>query len=155
MATMVCVRGRAIYWGALRENLLVRGHEMAYEDWNSYTATMRTYKLNLSDLKRTRLWARLETYVPYTWSHVKNEPAQQKMRGMLHLAPRVAVLGALRVYAAWKLRAEERADPSLRQEPTSSSVGVRLRVLPVSAGTGGTPASPPLAPPPPPHTADS
>src|SRR5258708_14610569 len=147
MATMVCVRGRAIYWGALRENLLVRGHEMAYEDWNSYTATMRTYKLNLSDLKRARLWARLETYIPYTWSHVKNEPAQQKARGMLHLAPRVAVLGALRVYAAWKLRAEERADPSLRQEPASPSVARRLRVLPVSAGTGGTPVAAAVAAP--------
>jgi hypothetical protein len=139
--------GTPIYWRALRENLLVRGHEMTYEDWNSYTATMRTYKLNLSDLKRARLWARLETYVPYTWGHVKNEPAKQKARGMLHLAPRVAVLGALRAYAAWKLRAEERADPSLRQQPTSSAVGVRLRVLPVSAGTGGTPVSAAVAAP--------
>jgi len=147
MTLMTPFPGTPIYWRALRENLLVRGHEMTYEDWNSYTATMRTYKLNLSDLKRARLWARLETYIPYTWSHVKNEPAQQKARGMLHLAPRVAVLGALRVYAALKLRAEERADPSLRQEPASSSVGVRLRVLPVSAGTGGTPVSAAVAAP--------
>ncbi len=139
MTLMTPFPGTPMYWRALRENLLIRGREMTYEDWNSYTATMRTYKLNLRELKFARLWARLETYVPYTWNQNKNAPAKQKARALAILAPRVAALGALRLYAAWRLRAEERADPSLRQEGEKpSAVGVRLPVLSASAAGGSS-----------------
>ncbi len=105
--------GTPIYWRALREDLLVRGKEMTYEDWNSYTATMRTYVMSLRDVKLARTWARLETYVPYRWNQLTHASARRKLRGVAHLAPRVAVLGALRAYAAFKLfREGRRALPS-------------------------------------------
>src|SRR5262249_29135056 len=140
MTLMTPFPGTPIYWRALRENLLIRGREMTYEDWNSYTATMRTYKLNLNDLKLARPWARLETYIPYIRSQAQGASAKQRALTVARLAPRVATLGLLRAYAAWKLRAEERADPSLRQKsaaPASTAVGVRLPVIPVSAAGGG------------------
>jgi glycosyltransferase involved in cell wall biosynthesis/radical SAM superfamily enzyme YgiQ (UPF0313 family) len=121
MTIMTPFPGTPIYWRALRENLLVRGQEMRYEDWNSYTATMRTYKMSIQDLKLARLWARLETYIPFTWKDIKNAPTKQRVRGMVRLAPRVAALGGLRAYAAWKQRQEEREDPSLRTQTTAKS----------------------------------
>lgn len=82
---------------------------MRYEDWNSYTATMRTYRLSVRDVTLARTWARLETYVPYLWEQTRDAALAQKARVAAHLAPRVLALGALRLYAAWKLRAEERS----------------------------------------------
>lgn len=136
MTLMTPFPGTPIYWRALRENLLIRGREMTYEDWNSYTATMRTYKLNLNELKLARTWARLETYVPYTWRQMEGASTKQRMRGLVRLAPRVVALGGLRAYAFWKLRSEERADPSLRQsaaKPVASAVRAPLPVLNASA----------------------
>jgi hypothetical protein len=83
---------------------------MRYEDWNSYTATMRTYRLSIRDVTLARTWARLETYIPYRWNQVKGESIVRKARVAARLSPRVLALGVLRVYAAWKLRQEERSD---------------------------------------------
>src|SRR5262249_61072036 len=69
MTIMTPFPGTPIYWRALRENLLVRGQEMTYEDWNSYTPTMRTYKLDLGDLKRARPWARPAAQRPTRVEH--------------------------------------------------------------------------------------
>jgi magnesium-protoporphyrin IX monomethyl ester (oxidative) cyclase len=135
MTIMTPFPGTPIYWRALRENLLIRGQEMTYEDWNSYTATMRTYKLSLQDLKFARLWARLETYIPYTWKQLKDAPARQRLRGMTILAPRVAALGLLRVYAAWRLREEERQDPSLRSQPSGQTTAATV-TAPGAASNG-------------------
>lgn len=117
MTIMTPFPGTPMYWRALRENLLIRGKEMTYENWNSYTATMRTYKLSLRDVTLVRTWARLETYIPYTWNQAKDGTAKQKARAIARLAPRVMALGGLRLYAWWRLRQEEKADPALRQQP--------------------------------------
>lgn len=98
--------GTPVYWRAHREELLAKGSEMTYEDWNSYTATLRTYRMSLRDVKLARTWARLETYVPYLRNAMKQMPARRRARTCAHLAPRVAALMGLRVYAAWKLRRE-------------------------------------------------
>jgi radical SAM superfamily enzyme YgiQ (UPF0313 family) len=116
MTIMTPFPGTPMYWRAVRENLLVRGKEMTYEDWNSYTATMRTKKLSLRDVTMARTWARLETYIPYTWNQVKDGTLKQKARAVVRLAPRVAALGVFRVIAWWKLRQEEKAYPELRAQ---------------------------------------
>jgi radical SAM superfamily enzyme YgiQ (UPF0313 family) len=126
MTIMTPYPGTPIYWRALRENLLVRGKEMTYEDWNAYTATMRTYNMSLRDVKLARTWARLETYVPRVWKQVKDVSPGQKARAVAQLAPRAAVLGGLRAYAAWKLREEEKADPALRAQSASVPPSVEL-----------------------------
>ncbi|HLJ80808.1 MAG TPA: radical SAM protein, partial [Ktedonobacterales bacterium] len=120
MTIMTPFPGTPMYWRALRENLLVRGKEMTYEDWNSYTATMRTYKLSLRNVTLARTWARLETYIPYTWSQAKNGTLKERARAVVRLAPRVATLLPLRLYAWLRLRQEEREDPALRTQSTEA-----------------------------------
>lgn len=124
MTIMTPYPGTPMYWRALRENLLARGKEMRYEDWNAYTTTLRTYHLSLRDVKFARNWARLETYVPFTWKQVRDGTPKQKVRAVGVLAPRVAILGGLRLYAAWKLRQEEKANPALRSQSTDLQVSV-------------------------------
>ncbi len=60
-----------LYWRAIKEDLLPK--EMAYEQWNSYTATVRTYHLTLRELTRARLWACLETIIPYRLSQARRQ----------------------------------------------------------------------------------
>lgn len=55
--------GTPMYWRALREGLIPK--RMQFSDWNSYTATMRTHAMTTKDLGIARLWARLETILPY------------------------------------------------------------------------------------------
>lgn len=122
MTIMTPYPGTPIYWRALRENLLVRGKEMTFEDWNAYTATMRTYRMSLRDVTIARTWARLETYIPYTWKQMKDATPKQKARTLARLAPRVAARGTLRLYAGWKLRQEVKSGASVRLRPSESSV---------------------------------
>jgi anaerobic magnesium-protoporphyrin IX monomethyl ester cyclase len=61
--TLTPYPGTPMYWRALEEGLLPR--RMRYSEWNSYTATMPTYHLTRRDLELARLWARLETIIPY------------------------------------------------------------------------------------------
>lgn len=141
MTLMTPFPGTPMYWRALRENLLIRGKEMTYEDWNSYTATMRTYKLSLRNLTLARTWARLETYVPYTRAQMKDASTKQKVRGVIRLAPRVAALSALRLYAAWQLREEEKADPSLRNQAPKAVATPAAAAVPATDTTADAPAS--------------
>ena len=55
--------GTPMYWRALREGLL--GREMQFSEWNSYTATVRTYTLTTTDLNMARWWARMESVLAY------------------------------------------------------------------------------------------
>jgi len=133
-----------MYWRVLKEGLLVRGQEMTYEDWNSYTATMRTYTMGLRDLALARTWARLETRAPHMRTVaaglVTEGTIEQRARAVAWLAPRVATLGALRVYAGWKLRQEEKAAPTLRA--TRAGVApVPMAAVPMAAvaGSSGSP----------------
>ena len=47
----------------LEEGLLDK--KMTYEKWDSYTATVRSRFLTLSDLTLARWWARLELVIPH------------------------------------------------------------------------------------------
>jgi len=60
-------------------------------------------------VRLARTWARLETYIPYMWDGTKSAGPAQKARVGVRLAPRALALAALRLYAAAKLRKEERA----------------------------------------------
>lgn len=120
MTIMTPYPGTPIYWRALKEGLLARGKEMRYEDWNAYTTTMCTYHLSLRDVTLARTWARLETYVPRAWRDMKAAPPSQKARILARLAPRVTALAGLRLYAGWKLRQEEKADPALRAQTSGA-----------------------------------
>jgi hypothetical protein len=144
MTIMTTYPGTPMYWRALKENLLVRGKDMRYEDWNAYTATMRTYHLSLRDVKLARSWARLETYVPLAWKQVRDGSPKQKARAIARLAPRVTVLGGLRLYAAWKLRQEEKANPALRAQSSGLPASIGQKTLadatPLSNGSPPSPA---------------
>jgi anaerobic magnesium-protoporphyrin IX monomethyl ester cyclase len=131
MTTMTPFPGTPMYWRALYEGLLVSGKKMRYDDWNSYTATMRTYQLSVRDVELARTWARLETYVPNLWrAFSSSDSVGQKVRTALELAPRVATLAALRVYASRKLR-EEAAHPAARPPRVNVVAGRGLVPIPV------------------------
>jgi magnesium-protoporphyrin IX monomethyl ester (oxidative) cyclase len=55
--------GTALYFRALSEGLLEK--RMQFSHWNSYRATVRSYALSTTDLDVARLWARLESILPY------------------------------------------------------------------------------------------
>jgi radical SAM superfamily enzyme YgiQ (UPF0313 family) len=106
MTIMTPFPGTAMYWRALHEGLLTRGKEMVYEDWNSYTATMRTYQLSVRDVRMARTWARLETYIPFRWREARAASLKTRLGVAAHLAPRIAWLGPVRLYARWRLGQE-------------------------------------------------
>jgi radical SAM superfamily enzyme YgiQ (UPF0313 family) len=109
MTAMTPFPGTPMYWRALQDNLLVRGREMTYELWNSYTATLRTYRMSLRQVNLARTWARLETYVPFIWGQMQGASVKQKLRLTGILAPRVAALAAIRLYTGWQLYQEDKA----------------------------------------------
>jgi anaerobic magnesium-protoporphyrin IX monomethyl ester cyclase len=131
MTLMTPFPGTAMYWRALYEGLLVRGREMRYEDWNSYTATMRTYHMSIRDVTLARTWARLETYTPYAWDAARAGSRIQKVRAVAHLVPRALALGALRCYAAFKLRQETRSATEPAPQKVRVVAGQGLIPLPV------------------------
>jgi len=150
MTLMTPFPGTPIYWRALKEGLLVRSQEMTYEDWNSYTATMRTYTMGLRDLALARTWARLETRAPHMRTVaaglVTEGTLEQRARAVAWLAPRAVTLGALRAYAGWKLRQEDKAAPARpakRAGVTSASVPMAAShdavPLAAMAGSSGSP----------------
>jgi radical SAM superfamily enzyme YgiQ (UPF0313 family) len=130
MTIMTPFPGTAMYWRALYENLLLRGRAMVYEDWNSYTPTMRTYQLAARDIRMARTWARLETYIPFRWNAARDQPALARLRVAAHLTPRVAWLVPLRLVAAWKLRSEARS-PAPRPQRVNVVAGSGLVPIPL------------------------
>jgi radical SAM superfamily enzyme YgiQ (UPF0313 family) len=130
MTTMTPFPGTAMYWRALYEGLLVRGREMRYEDWNSYTATMRTYAMSTRDVRIARTWARLETYIPYCWNHARTASFERKLRTIGHLTPRIAWLLVVRLYARWKI-SRERAAGTERSRRVNVVAGNGLIPVPV------------------------
>lgn len=91
--------GTPLYWRAIKEGLLPK--EMAYEKWNSYTATVRTYHLSLQELTQARLWARLETIIPYRLAHARKQGRRAVLQMHRHHLPHYAVRQALRTYVWW------------------------------------------------------
>jgi radical SAM superfamily enzyme YgiQ (UPF0313 family) len=130
MTIMTPFPGTAMYWRALYEGLLVHGREMRFEDWNSYTATMRTYAMDTRDVRIARTWARLETYIPFRWDQARGGSLREKVGTAAHLAPRMMWLGAVRPYAAWKLNREKQA-PAARPPRVEVAAGQGLIPIPV------------------------
>jgi radical SAM superfamily enzyme YgiQ (UPF0313 family) len=132
--------GTPLYWRAIREGLVPK--EMVYERWGSYTATVRTYYLNLTDLQRARLWVRLETIIPYRLKQARKQGFKALADFYSHHIPHYVVLQALRAYVWWRSAAVPalralvgKETPSVRQSSavnqeavqTSSSCGSASR----------------------------
>lgn len=93
--------GTPMFYRAIEEGLLKP--RMRYEEWNSYTATMRSRYLSCRDLAAARLWFRLETIIPFRLREAercggKDAVARERRR----LIPHVAVRQALRGYVWFK-----------------------------------------------------
>ena len=94
--------GTPMYWRALSEGLLPK--RMRYSDWNSYTATMRTNHLTPRDLDYARLWARLETIIPYRLRRAQAQGRQAVTRTYIHHIPHMMVRSWVRGYVWWRSR---------------------------------------------------
>jgi len=91
--------GTPIYWRALKEGLMPK--EMVYEQFDSYTPTARTYSMSLSELRRARVWARLETIVPYRLAEARKRGRGAYFSTAVHHLPHIAARQALRTYVWW------------------------------------------------------
>ncbi|HEX5322834.1 MAG TPA: radical SAM protein [Capsulimonadaceae bacterium] len=95
--------GTPMFYRAIEEGLL--RPRMRYEEWNSYTATMRSRYLSCRDLTAARLWFRLETIIPYRLREAEcagGKTAVRKER--MRLFPHRTVRQALRGYVWFKRR---------------------------------------------------
>ncbi len=88
--------GTPMYWRALEEGLLPR--RMRYAEWNSYTSTMPTRHLTARDLDMARLWARLETILPYRRNHAAEGGAGALLRFHVRHLPHYAARQYCRTY---------------------------------------------------------
>jgi radical SAM superfamily enzyme YgiQ (UPF0313 family) len=77
--------GTPMYWRSIAEGLLSR--EMQFSQWNSYTATVRTYALTTRDLNMARWWARMETIIPYRRTRAAEEGPSALWRFYVSHAP--------------------------------------------------------------------
>lgn len=93
--------GTPMFFRAIEEGLLEP--RMRFEDWNSYTATMRTYALTCRDLTAARLWFRLETIIPYRLRQArKSGKAAKLLMTQVRLTPHYMARQAVRSYVAWR-----------------------------------------------------
>jgi magnesium-protoporphyrin IX monomethyl ester (oxidative) cyclase len=93
--------GTPMYWRALEEGLIGRG--MRFAEWNSYTATVRTYALSTLDLDMARWWARMETIIPWRRKRAGTGPGALA-RFYLHHLPHYAWRQACRSYVWFRRR---------------------------------------------------
>jgi len=110
--------GTPMYWRALREGLIPR--RMRYSDWNSYTATMRTNQMSTRDLEIARLWARLETIIPYRMKRARRQGPAAVIRTALRLTPHYLVRQVLRV-VVWHRRSRSRGTASREGVPAAAA----------------------------------
>ena len=110
--------GTPMYWRALAEGLLSR--EMNFANWNSYTATVRTYALTTTDLDMARWWARMETIIPYRRTRAARQGPVALLRFSVRHAP----------HYAWRLVC--RSYVWLRRRWPSPPVGVPSRASALS-----------------------
>jgi anaerobic magnesium-protoporphyrin IX monomethyl ester cyclase len=99
--------GTPLYWRALREGYIPR--RMQFEEWNSYTSTMHTDRLTTQDLDMARLWARLETILPYRGKRAAQRGALAQIGFWLRHVPHFLVRQYCRAYV-WYRRSKEHTD---------------------------------------------
>jgi len=113
--------GTAMYYRTLREGLLEK--RMQFSNWNSFRATVRTYALSTTDLDVARLWARLESILPYRRQRLDDGPLSLAAFYARHL-PHYACRTACRAYVALRRRTSPQR-PRAQLEP-SQQAGVPL-----------------------------
>ena len=91
-----------MYWRALDEGLLPR--EMQFSNWNSFTATVRTYALTTRDLDMARWWARMETIIPYRRKRAAREGWLPLLQYYLRHTPHYAWRQVCRSYVWFRRR---------------------------------------------------
>jgi radical SAM superfamily enzyme YgiQ (UPF0313 family) len=94
--------GTPMYWRAIQEGLLTR--EMQFSQWNSYTATVRTYALTTKDLDMARWWARMETIIPYRRKRAAKKGAGALARFYVEHVPHYVWRQACRTYVWYRKR---------------------------------------------------
>jgi anaerobic magnesium-protoporphyrin IX monomethyl ester cyclase len=94
--------GTPMYWRALDEGLLTR--EMRFSQWNSYTATVRTYALTTMDLNMARWWARMETIIPYRRKRATERGTSSLLRFYVEHAPHYLWRRVCRTYVWFRRR---------------------------------------------------
>jgi anaerobic magnesium-protoporphyrin IX monomethyl ester cyclase len=94
--------GTPMYWRALEEGLLEK--RMLFSDWNSFTATVRTYALTTTDLDMARWWARMETIIPYRRKRAAREGGGALLRFYVRHVPHYAWRMACRAYVSLRKR---------------------------------------------------
>ena len=77
---------------------------MQFSEWNSYTATVRTYALTTMDLNIARWWARMETIIPYRRTRAAKEGGAALGRFYVRHAPQYAWRQACRLYVWFRKR---------------------------------------------------
>jgi magnesium-protoporphyrin IX monomethyl ester (oxidative) cyclase len=94
--------GTPMYWRALEEGLLPK--RMQFEEWNSYSATVRTYTLTARDLEMVRWWARMETILPFRRKRAAARGAGALLGFYLRHLPHYAWRQACRAYVGLRKR---------------------------------------------------
>jgi magnesium-protoporphyrin IX monomethyl ester (oxidative) cyclase len=94
--------GTPMYWRAIREGLIPR--RMRFGDWNSYTATMRSYALTTTDLDMARWWARMETIIPYRKKRAAQSGAGALFKFYWRHLPHYAWRAVVRTYVSVRRR---------------------------------------------------
>jgi anaerobic magnesium-protoporphyrin IX monomethyl ester cyclase len=111
--------GTPMYWRALNEGLLPR--RMQFSDWNSYSATVRTYALTPTDLDMARWWSRMETIIPYRKKRARAQGVGGLLRFYYRHLPHYAWRQACRTYVWARKRVPGPLVPPARARPQEQS----------------------------------
>jgi radical SAM superfamily enzyme YgiQ (UPF0313 family) len=110
--------GTPMYFRALEEGLIPK--RMQYQDWNSYKATMPTYYLSPRDLDVARVWARLETIIPYRKKRARG--TRERLAFYIKHAPHYVVRQGCRAYVHLRKR--------FAPGPRPNAFRYRLEIMP-------------------------
>ena len=107
--------GTAMYYRTLREGLLEK--RMQFSKWNSYRATVRSYALSTTDLDVARLWARLESILPYRRERLGREGPLPVAAFYARHLPHYVCRAACRAYVAFRKHSTSPRGRQAQAEP--------------------------------------
>src|ERR1044071_9151081 len=107
--------GTPMYWRALKEGYIPK--RMRYADWNSYTSTMRTNSLTTKDLDMARLWARLETIIPYRGKRAQEKSGGEVLKFYWKHIPHFLVRLYCRAYVWYRKSQQQTTSGYLKASP--------------------------------------
>jgi radical SAM superfamily enzyme YgiQ (UPF0313 family) len=111
--------GTPTYWRSIDEGLLTR--EMRFSQWNSYSATVRSYALTTTDLDMARWWARMESIIPYRRKRAAEQGALTLLRFYARHTPHYLWRQVCRTYVGLRKRFPSAPLPARTPELTSAS----------------------------------